>query len=183
MYWQPESECMERKELEQLQLERLESTLNRVYRNVPFYRRKFDEAGFNPDELTTFFFHEHGLNFPEDGIYLLEERFLKDPELCRSFVNASIEGWEQAFLHPEETVEMVMKNLKREYIPATRVHQKWMLERMKDLMLSQDAAAPTGRLLPEDYERVARGLHTNGLIGEIPDFTTLYRKCVDDDSN
>ena len=51
MYWQPESECMERKELEQLQLERLESTLNRVYRNVPFYRRKFDEAGFNPDDL------------------------------------------------------------------------------------------------------------------------------------
>ena len=51
MYWQPESECMERKELEELQLERLESTLNRVYRNVPFYRRKFDEAGFNPDEL------------------------------------------------------------------------------------------------------------------------------------
>jgi len=51
MYWQPESECMERKELEELQLERLESTLNRVYRNVPFYRRKFDEAGFNPDDL------------------------------------------------------------------------------------------------------------------------------------
>ena len=29
-------------------------------------------AGMNPDELTTFFFHEHGLNFPEDGIYTLE---------------------------------------------------------------------------------------------------------------
>jgi len=51
MYWQPESECMDRKELEQLQLERLESTLSRVYMNVPYYRRKFDEAGFNPDDL------------------------------------------------------------------------------------------------------------------------------------
>ena len=51
MYWQPESECMDREELEQLQLERLESTLNRVYRNVPFYRKKFDEIGFNPDDL------------------------------------------------------------------------------------------------------------------------------------
>jgi phenylacetate-CoA ligase len=51
MYWQPESECMEREELEQLQLERLESTLNRVYKNVPFYRKKFDEIGFNPDDL------------------------------------------------------------------------------------------------------------------------------------
>jgi phenylacetate-CoA ligase len=51
MYWQPEEERMDRKELEQLQLERLESTLNRVYLNVPFYRKKFDEAGFNPDDL------------------------------------------------------------------------------------------------------------------------------------
>jgi phenylacetate-CoA ligase len=51
MYWQPESECMDREELQQLQLERLESTLSRVYRNVPFYRKKFDEIGFNPDDL------------------------------------------------------------------------------------------------------------------------------------
>jgi phenylacetate-CoA ligase len=51
MFWQQESECMARNELEQLQLERLESTLNRVYLNVPFYRKKFDEAGFNPDNL------------------------------------------------------------------------------------------------------------------------------------
>jgi phenylacetate-CoA ligase len=51
MYWQPESEGMDRKELEQLQLERLESTLSRVYMNVPFYRKKFDEVKFNPDDL------------------------------------------------------------------------------------------------------------------------------------
>lgn len=50
-YWQPEAECMDRDELEQLQLERLEATLSRVYRNVPFYRRRFDELGFDPDEL------------------------------------------------------------------------------------------------------------------------------------
>ncbi len=49
--WQPEAERMERDDLEQLQLERLESTLARVYRNVPFYRKRFDEIGFDPDEL------------------------------------------------------------------------------------------------------------------------------------
>jgi len=51
MTWQPDSEKMDREELEQLQLERLESTLSRVYRNVPFYRKRFDEAHFDPDEL------------------------------------------------------------------------------------------------------------------------------------
>ncbi len=50
-YWQPEAELLDREELEQLQLERLESTLTRVYRSVPFYRQRFDEIGFDPEEL------------------------------------------------------------------------------------------------------------------------------------
>ena len=51
MYWEPENETMGREGLEQLQLERLQSTLSRVYMNVPFYRRKFDEAGIDPDDF------------------------------------------------------------------------------------------------------------------------------------
>src|SRR5512140_603308 len=51
MYWEPENETMGREELQQLQLERLQSTLSRVYMNVPFYRKKFDEAGIDPDEF------------------------------------------------------------------------------------------------------------------------------------
>jgi phenylacetate-CoA ligase len=51
LYWQPEAECLDREELEQLQLERLQATLSRVFRNVPFYRKRFDEAGLDPDEL------------------------------------------------------------------------------------------------------------------------------------
>lgn len=51
MYWEPDYECMEREAIDQLQLERLQSTLNRVYLNVPFYRKKFDELGFDPDEF------------------------------------------------------------------------------------------------------------------------------------
>lgn len=53
MYWEQESECMEREELQQLQLERLQATLHRVYMNVPFYRKKFDELGIDPDGFTS----------------------------------------------------------------------------------------------------------------------------------
>ena len=49
--WDPDYECMSRDELAQLQLERLQATLNRVYRNVAFYRKKFDEIGFQPEYL------------------------------------------------------------------------------------------------------------------------------------
>ena len=49
--WDQEYECMPRDELAQLQLERLQATLNRVYRNVAFYRKKFDEIDFEPEDL------------------------------------------------------------------------------------------------------------------------------------
>ncbi len=51
--FQPEYEAMERGALEQLQLARLRTQLTRVYENVPLYRRKFDEAGFRPDQVAT----------------------------------------------------------------------------------------------------------------------------------
>ncbi|MFH1350059.1 MAG: ABC transporter substrate-binding protein [Pseudomonadota bacterium] len=133
-------------------------------------------SGFNPDELTAFFFHEHGLNFPEDGIYTLEETFIKDPELCKAFLMASIEGWRYAFAHPKEALNIVMDNLKKAHIPATYVHQKWMLERMKDLILPEDARIPMGKLLMEDYRRVANGLLENGLINEVPEFKSFYKE-------
>ncbi len=135
-------------------------------------------CGLNPDELTTFFFHKHGLNFPEDGIYTLEETYLKDPALCKSFVEASIEGWKYAFAHPQEALDIVMKNLKEAHIPATRVHQKWMLERMKDLMFPEASDTPPGVLLAQDYYRVAKGLKGNDLIQSIPPMDTFYRKCT-----
>lgn len=51
MIWDRRYECMPREEIEQLQLERLQSTLNRVYRNVSFYRKKFDELKILPEEI------------------------------------------------------------------------------------------------------------------------------------
>ena len=133
-------------------------------------------AGIDPDELTTFFFNEHDLNFPEDGIYVLEDTLKRDPDLCRAFVRASIEGWMYAFAHPEEALDIVMKNLKKEHIPATRVHQRWMLSRMRDLMIPEDGQTVMGYLGPEDFNRVVKGLKENGLINSIPDINIFYKQ-------
>ena len=132
-------------------------------------------CGIDPDELTTFFFNEYGLNYPEDGIYCLEETYEKDPELCAAFVRASIEGWRYAFDHPDEALAVTMRNLRKEHIPTTMVHQRWMLERMKDLILPEGDSGDMGGLMPQDYSRVARGLKGMGLIESIPRFTSFYK--------
>lgn len=44
-------ETLTRDELEQLQIERLQSTVNRVYRYVSFYKQSFDEHGINLEKI------------------------------------------------------------------------------------------------------------------------------------
>ena len=51
--WDSQNECMPREDLEQLQLERLQATLNRVYKNVPCYRTKFNELGIVPEDIAS----------------------------------------------------------------------------------------------------------------------------------
>jgi len=133
-------------------------------------------SGYDPEELTTFFFSEHDLNFPEDGIYTLEETLKAKPDFCAAFVKASIEGWMYAFNHPQEALEIVLRYAKEANIPANKVHQEWMLDRMRDLVLV-DNAKVSGILLADDYYRVAEELKSAGMIDSIPPFNTFYRNC------
>ncbi len=49
--WNKEYERMGRPETQQLQLERLQMTVNRAYRNVPFYHRKFEQLNIVPEDV------------------------------------------------------------------------------------------------------------------------------------
>lgn len=42
---------MPRKEIEALQLKRLQSTIERIYATVPFYKTSFDKAGIKPEDI------------------------------------------------------------------------------------------------------------------------------------
>ncbi len=52
MIWSKE-ETLSRKEIEEIQLERLKETVNRVYEKVPPYRKKMDELGVKPSDIVT----------------------------------------------------------------------------------------------------------------------------------
>jgi len=51
MIYNEEFETLPREALEAIQLRRLRATVARVYHAVPFYRRRFDEAGVTPDDI------------------------------------------------------------------------------------------------------------------------------------
>lgn len=127
-------------------------------------------AGINADELTTFFFNEYGLNFPEDGLYCREDG---DRALCRAFAEASLQGWLYAFAHPEDALDVVMAYIGRTHLPASRVHQRWMLARMQDLIMPAGNATSLGLLRADDYRRVAAALQDNGWIETAPELESF----------
>ena len=53
MYWNEKYECMSREALDELKLERLKQTVERVYYNVPHYRKAMQEKGVEPGDIQT----------------------------------------------------------------------------------------------------------------------------------
>jgi phenylacetate-CoA ligase len=51
MFWDQESETITRSTLQQLQLKRLQDTVQRVAQRVPFYRDKFKKLGITPADI------------------------------------------------------------------------------------------------------------------------------------
>lgn len=52
-FWNEKIECMDRQAIVQVQLEGLQATLNRAYKNVRHYRKLFREIDFMPEDLTS----------------------------------------------------------------------------------------------------------------------------------
>lgn len=53
MIWNEPVECMDREGLEKLQSQRLRDMVSRVYHSVPFYRKKMQELGLVPEDITS----------------------------------------------------------------------------------------------------------------------------------
>ena len=131
-------------------------------------------SGIDPDELSVFFFKDHGINVPEDGVYTLESNYRKDPALSKAFVGASIKGWLYAFEHPDEAVDIVLKRMRSDGIPANREHQKWMLKTIEQLMIADGDTSKMGILSSEDYVNVSGMLKESGLVDNIAEFNSFY---------
>lgn len=132
-------------------------------------------SGLNPDEINTFFFADYGLNFLEDGIYCLSSTLKNDPELCANFVKATFEGWIAAFNNPDKAIDIVIKHAGNAKIPVNRVHQKWILDRYRDLYLKEGVSPFNTKLSQEDYQSIGNILKESGLINELPNFNDFYK--------
>jgi NitT/TauT family transport system substrate-binding protein len=136
-------------------------------------------SGVNADELTTFFLDQHGLNFPGDGIYCLSDMLKKNDRICRNIVSASLEGWRYAFDHPVEAIDIVMIYTQQAHVGTNRVHQRWMLDRIRDISVTGGTNSPMGALSQVDYQMVVSELKSGGMINDIPNFKDFHVPCLE----
>lgn len=124
------------------------------------------QAGVDWDEMVTFAMHDEGFDFPEDGIYCLEDTFVSDPEMCRAFAEASLQGWEYVAANPVETLDVVMREVGAVHVPTNRAHQRWMLESIvPTIMPGPEDDWELGELTAEDYAEAVATMQTEFLIG------------------
>jgi NitT/TauT family transport system substrate-binding protein len=112
------------------------------------------DAGLEPEALTVFRLSEYGIDFPEDGLYVLERTRREKSAAIAAFVAATRRGWEQVFADPEGALDLVLEHQRTAHVPANRTHQHWMLEQIRAVMGEPGEHGWDWRLYPEDVERV-----------------------------
>ncbi len=89
---------------------------------------------------------DYGYDFPEEGVYFTKEYYEKYPDKAKAFAEASRRGWEWTHEHPDEALDIVMKVIEKNNLPAGRQHQKWMLHKILRLQCDSISEKPTFEL-------------------------------------
>jgi NitT/TauT family transport system substrate-binding protein len=134
----------------------------------------FLNSGLNEDEMTVFFYDRYDLNFPEDCILCLETTWRAKPAVCRNFVEATLEGWQYTLSHREEALGGVMRRAEQAHTGSNLAHQRWMLDRMCELVQPLKPEIALGELSRQSYEQVARELKNCGQLRAAPNFEEFH---------
>jgi NitT/TauT family transport system substrate-binding protein len=136
----------------------IDATLAKSYNELIL----FSMAGVTPGSVL--YFSEHGYDFPEDGLYVSEEFYKKNPQQCRLFADASRKGWDWVRNNREEALDIVMEYVKKENVPTNRYNQKWMLDAILDAQEDVKGEMPSYTLHKEAFNQLNETLMKYGYI-------------------
>ena len=104
------------------------------------------QAGLELDEKCVYRFCNHGFNVQEDGVYMTRAYYEQHREQARKFAAACRKGWEWAAKHPEEALDIVMKQVEDNKIATNRVMQRLMLKEVLRLQVDRESKKREFRL-------------------------------------
>lgn len=128
------------------------------YSYSEFLQLTLATGGIPPENVI--WFRDHGLNYPEDGLYVTEKYYNSHPETVEKFVRASRRGWEYAREHEAEALEISMEVIRSFNVATSRVLQDLMLKEILDLQVNPATGvadfAPVDRQVFEEIKAAMR---------------------------
>ena len=122
------------------------------------------QAGVKLSERNVYRFCDHGYNVQEDGVYMTRTYYDEHRDEARSFARASKQGWEWAANHPEETLDIVMKYVRRDHIGTNRILQELMLKEVLRLMIDRESKQREYRLRPDMVKKANQLMLENKML-------------------
>ena len=139
----------------------IDATLAKSYNELIL----FSMAGITPGSVL--YFSEYAYDFPEDGLYVSEEFYHKNPEQCRLFAEASRKGWDWVRNNREEALDIVMKYVKEANVPTNRYNQKWMLDAILQAQEDVKGGMPSYSLDEDAFNSLNEALVKYGYIEKL----------------
>jgi NitT/TauT family transport system substrate-binding protein len=138
----------------------IDATLAMSYNE--YYQLK--QTGLPLSKDNVYFFCDHGYNVQEDGVYMTRSYYEKHREQARRFAAASRKGWEWAAAHPEETLEIVMRQVEKHNMATNRILQKLMLDEILRLQVDRESKKREFRLRPDMVKLASKLMLENMMI-------------------
>ena len=114
------------------------------------------EAGVN---YLTFLARSGGIDFYGDNLFTTEEQIRKHPDRVRAFRAASLKGWDYALAHPEEIIDLILKDYTTRH---SREHLRF--EAMKTAELMHPGIIEVGHNNPGRWRHIAETYAEFGLM-------------------
>lgn len=111
---------------------------------------------------------DYGINFYGDAIFATEDMIKKNPDLVRRFMNATLQGWEYAYSHPDEAVNYTLTYSDQ----LTRAHETAMMYASLELLKPDDK--PIGTIERAILEEMQELLVSNKILDVPLNLDTLY---------
>jgi NitT/TauT family transport system substrate-binding protein len=134
------------------------------------------QAGVKLTEKNVYRFRDHGYNVQEDGVYMTREYYNNHRDEARHFAEASKKGWEWAVAHPEETLDIVMKYVRRDHIGTNPILQKLMLYDVLSLLVDRESKKREYRLRPDMVKKASQLMKENMMLSDEVTYEQLIAK-------
>lgn len=122
------------------------------------------QTGISLSEKNVYRFCDHGYNVQEDGLYMSRAYYESHRDEALRFAAASRKGWEWAAEHPEETLEIVMKEVQRHHVATNRIMQKLMLKEVLRLQVDRESKKREFRLREDMVKKATMLMRQYGML-------------------